>query len=169
MKPKDSYLASALSKLRTKPIPEIHENSSLKENLLTQLVGIITSNSLEQQCVDYSCRALERICKRLLETSKDGGAGYGFALKLLVEFMFVCEDFNNLESCVQIADAAYSCSVSSSWTVLFEVVVGKLEGVERSDLDQSFIVLTRHDVSTPFLIGKRKYSPTLRRQNEVKM
>ena len=128
MKPKDSYLASALSKLRTKPIPEIHENSSLKENLLTQLVGIITSNSLEQQCVDYSCRALERICKRLLETSKDGGAGYGFALKLLVEFMFVCEDFNNLESCVQIADAAYSCSVSSSWTVLFEVVVGKLGG-----------------------------------------
>merc|ERR1719188_1484249 len=55
MQPTDAGLASALSKLRTKPIPDLHENLLLRDNLLTQLVGIITSSSLRQQCVDYSC------------------------------------------------------------------------------------------------------------------
>ena len=128
MQPTDAGLAAALSKLRTKPIPDLHENLLLRDNLLTQLVGIITSSSLRQQCVDYSCRALDKICKRLLEGAGGGdqGEAYGFALKLLVEYMFAFEDFGNSENSVQIADAAYACATHTRWTILFGVVEDKL-------------------------------------------
>lgn len=133
MQPTDPSLASALSKLRTQPIKELYDNQDLRQNLIQALVSIITSeNKLRTQCIDYSCRALDKICKRIEENVRsDQGQSYAQALKLLVDYILNFKSLTVFEQTseynTQIFDASYTCSVHTPWTNFFEIIEGKLE------------------------------------------
>lgn len=132
----ESSLASSLVKIRNQPVPELNSNLPLRKQLLKQTISIICSDRLRSQCIDYASRALDKICKRILEESpnKDDTSAYNYSLRLFIDFMCTQSQNDeggsssnaNFDLHTTVNDSAYNCAVNMPWTEVFTVVSEKL-------------------------------------------